>query len=129
MALGASGQNVDERGRASVRLDGSTDLTPGMSELMQVQEVAARADPYRVTADAQVVDGPCYVLGFVATAGTTPTLNLHSGTSTSDPLVYGGSAGHTLGAVVSLPGAIWCPNGLYADVGGTNPAYTVYVLR
>ena len=129
MPFSPEGSAVDDLGRQSVRVDRLVDLPPGANELMNVQETAARCDPYRVTADSQVVAGPCYVLGFVATGGTSPTLDLHNGTSTSDPVVIGGGAAHTLGVPVSLPGAVFCPTGVYANVGGTNPAYTVFILR
>lgn len=103
-------------------------LAAGEDQSLDVQHVAPYAEPYRVTADGQVITGPCIVYGFVTTAGTSPTLALYDGTSTSGTLIYGGGATETAGAIKNLSAAIYCATGLYADVGGTSPAFTVYAL-
>lgn len=100
-------------------------IDPGDNPVLDIKAVASVATPYRVTADAQVVSGPCIVYGFTCTAGTSPTLALYDGTSTSGTLIYGGASAETLGAPKAFPAAIYCASGLYADVGGTSPAFTV----
>lgn len=98
----------------------------GNNQVLDTREVAPVGTPYRVTADAQVILGPCIVFGFVATGGTSPTIAMYDGTSTSGVLIYGGGAAETLGAPKQMPCAIECASGLYIDVGGTSPAFTVY---
>lgn len=125
---GADNIDVDPLGRAKVILSGNETLDPGDNQSLDVKQVAPLAEPYRVTADGQVITGPCIVYGFVCTAGTSPTIALYDGTNTSGTLVYGGGATESLSGIKTLPAAIYCATGLYADVGGTTPAFTVFAL-
>jgi len=120
--------DVDQSGAARTR---DTGVAPGHDDVMGRTWGGMLATPVRVTQDGQVVSGRCMVVGFVCTAGTTPTLALYDGTGTSGTLVYGGGATETAGSPKTIAGgaAVECASGLYADVGGTNPAYTVYVVR
>lgn len=87
------------------------------------------ASPVRVTADGQVVVGDGVVYGFLCSAGTTPTISLYDGVNSSGTLVYQSpAAGETVGGLVRLPAGIRCRSGLFADVGGTTPAFTVFVI-
>ncbi len=99
---------------------------PGDNQVLGVKETAPVATPYRVTADGQVILGPCIVYGFVATAGTTPTIAMYDGTNTSGALIYGSGATETASTIKAFPCAVECATGLYIDVGGTSPAFTVY---
>lgn len=98
----------------------------GNNQVLDTREVAPVGSAYRVTSDGQVITGPCIVFGFVATAGTSPTIAMYDGTSASGTLIYGGATAETLGAPKTMPCAIECATGLYIDVGGTTPAFTVY---
>lgn len=125
---GADKIMVDDAGRARV-LDESA--KPGADGVLDRTWGGQLCDAVRVSADGQVAAGACAVVGFTCTAGTTPTLALYNGTSTSGTLVYGGGATETAGSpkAIASGAAVYCDQGLYADVGGTNPAFTVYVVR
>lgn len=112
-------------GAAKVHLASGAGVNAGQS----VQEVALASEPIAVTATGQIVTGPCYVLGFTTKAGTTPTLALYSGTDTSGIMIHP-AVTETIGSPRTLPGAVYCPNGLYGVVGGTaSPTFTVFVRR
>lgn len=98
----------------------------GNNQVLDVREVAPVATPYRVTTDGQIILGPCIVYGFVATAGTSPTIAMYDGTNTSGTLIYGSGATETASTIKAFPCAVECATGLYIDVGGTSPAFTVY---
>lgn len=128
MPRGADQLALDDLGRAYVRAK-FDDLLAGENQTLGVMQTAPIAEPYRVTADAQVITGPCIVYGFTCTAGTNPRLALYDGTSTSGTLIYGAAVDETLGGIKALPAAIYCATGLYADIAGTgSPGFTVYAL-
>lgn len=106
-------------------------IHPGEDEILNRTWGGQLVEAIRVTGDIQVVLGACAVVGFVCTAGTSPTLNLYDGISASGVLVYGGGAAEVLGAPKDIAGgaAVFCSGGLYADVGGTTPAFTIFVVR
>jgi hypothetical protein len=128
MPRGADQMALDDLGRAYVRAK-FDDLLAGENQTLGVMQTAPIAEPYRVTSDGQVITGPCIVYGFTCTAGTNPRLALYDGTSASGTLVYGGAVDETIAAVKQFPAAIYCANGLFADIGGTStPGFTVFAL-
>jgi hypothetical protein len=94
------------------------------------------AQPYTVTADGQVIDGPCWVVGVQTNAaGTSSTLDLYNGTANTDTPVMKGVPTGTINVagyqrqIAPNGAAVYCKNGLYADVGGTgSPSFTVYAM-
>lgn len=100
-----------------------------VNSTLGVHQVAPLATPYRVTADGQIISGPCIVYGLTCTAGTNPRLALYDGTSTGGTPVYGGAVDETIAAIKAFPAAIYCASGLYGDISGTgSPGFTVYAL-
>lgn len=96
----------------------------------------ASADPYVVTADGQVITGECWVLAVRTNiTGTSSTLALYDGTSTSGTPIFEGVPTATInvaGYMTSIAGdgvAVHCTTGLYADVGGTgSPEFVVFAI-
>lgn len=83
-------------------------------------------------ADGQIVYGECWLYAVRPTSGTTPTLDLHNGTSTSNDLVLGGLGTLTVGTLYYAAGEgalVHCPKGLYGNLGGTSPVFTVLVVK
>lgn len=89
---------------------------------------APKAEAYPIQADGQIVAGPCVVYGFVATGGVSPSVALYNGTSSGGQLLHPART-ETIGQHVVFPAAIYCAEGLYADLGGTSPTFTVFALE
>lgn len=96
-----------------------------------------RAEPYFVYGTGQVISGPCWVYA-VRTNVAQPngTLDLYDGTSTSGRRVFYGVPAATIAVAgfrqpIAAEGVgCYCPNGLYASVGGGSPSpeFVVWAL-
>lgn len=111
-------------------------VEPGHDSQADMTWGGPRCEAYVVTADAQVITGPCWVYAVrTTTAGTSSTLDLYDGTSTSGvgifksvPTASVNVAGYR-SAIAAEGVAVYCADGLYADVGGTgSPSFVVYAL-
>lgn len=87
--------------------------------------------------DGQAITGECWIYGYMVTAtGTSSTLDLHQGTSTSGVNLLGATiATGTFNVVgytkqIGFGPAVHCPNGIYANWGGTgSPKVALFVVR
>ncbi len=126
MGYGADKLLVDDLGRG---ITADAGVRPGDDAELDAIIAIAKALPYAVSADGQVIAGPCVVYGYMPISGTSPTLALYDGTSNSGtPLNVGVT--ETAGTKKDLCSGVgvYCASGLYADVGGTNPVFTVFAL-
>lgn len=86
--------------------------------------------------DGQAITGPCTIYGFHVTAvGTSTTVDLHQGTSTSGINLAPGIATGTVNVLgyskaIGMPGVgVYCPNGIYVNWGGTGtPKVALHVV-
>ncbi len=86
--------------------------------------------------DAQAITGECWIYGYMVTAvGTSSTLDLHQGTSTSGVNLAPNIATGTFNVLgytkqIGFGPAVHCPNGIYANWGGTgSPKVALFVIR
>lgn len=98
----------------------------------------ARAEPYLVRGTGQVINGACWVYAVRTNiAQPSGTLDLYNGTSTSGERIFYGVPAATIAVAgfrqpIAAEGvAVYCPNGLYASVGGGSPSpeFVVYALE
>lgn len=128
-----------ERGGTSVNPTNTRDLgvRPGEDDQADMAWGGGRAEAYLVRGTGQVINGPCWVYA-VRTNIAQPlgTLDLYNGTSTSGDRVFYGVPAATIAVAgyrspVAAEGVgAYCPNGLYASVGGGSPSpeFVVWAL-
>lgn len=95
-------------------------------------------EPVEITGstDGQAITGECWIYGIRVTAtGTSTTLDLHQGTSTSGVNLTPGIATGTFNVLgyekeIGFGAGVHCPTGLYANWGGTgSPKVALFVVR
>ncbi|TXH15050.1 MAG: hypothetical protein E6R03_08000 [Hyphomicrobiaceae bacterium] len=86
--------------------------------------------------DGPAITGECWIYGIRVTAtGTSTTLGLHQGTDNTGVNLLPGILTATLNVLgyekqVGFGAAVHCPNGLYADWGGSgSPKVALFVVR
>lgn len=119
---------VNVKGEAGAMHVKNVAVEPGHDSSFDRTWGGSRAIPIRVTTSTQIVSGAAMVYGFTCTAGTSAAISMYSGTGVNGTLVYGGGT-ETVGSPKSIinGGGVYCSAGLYGTVGGTSPAFTVYV--
>lgn len=113
------------------------EIRPGDDDQADASWGGGRAEAYIVRGTGQVIPGPCWVYA-VRTNIPQPlgTLDLYNGTSTSGDKVFYGVPAATIAVAgyrspVAAEGVgAYCPNGLYASVGGGSPSpeFVVWAL-
>ena len=85
--------------------------------------------------DGQAITGPCWIYGMRVTAvGTSTTLDLHQGTSTSGVNLTPGIATGTLNVLgyekeIGFGCGVYCPSGVFANWSGTGtPKVALFVV-
>ena len=116
----------------------SLEVRPGEDEQADMSWGGPRCDPYAVYVTGQVISGPCWVYAVrTNTTATSTTLDLYDGTSTSGTPIFRGVPTATINVAgfrqpIAAEGvAVYCPNGLYASVGGSgspNAEFIVYAF-
>lgn len=105
---------------------------PGQNARADLQASGLLLEPVVFSgSDGQIVLGECWLHSVRPTSGTSPTLDLHSGTSTSGLLVLGGLGTLTVGTLYLAANGdlVHCSGGLYGNLGGTTPVFTLYIVR